>query len=194
MWNSGRLASITATTSPGATPSSRNPSAKRSTRSPYSAHVSSRSPPRVRSATRSGACATVRAKASATVSGCSPFFEPSACTAVLCIALSLPCGRGSAGVEAAAREAADVVREADHEQEHHEHEADHAGLLHDPERDRPPAHLLDQAPEDVAAVERQEGEQVYYGQRQADHRQQRERAAGVEGDRLAGHLVASHHA
>ena len=52
-----------------------------------------------------------------------------------------------------------------------QHEADDAGPLHDAERDRPPAHLLGQRPEDVPAVERQEREQVDDRQRQRDHRQ-----------------------
>ena len=70
----------------------------------------------------------------------------------------------------------------------------HPGLLHDPERHRPPADLLDQAPEDVAAVERQEREQVDDRQREADHREHGERAARVELDRLARDLVAAHDA
>ena len=77
------------------------------------------------------------------------------------------------------------------EQEDHEHEADHARLLHDPEGHRPAPDLLDQAPEDVAAVERQERKQVDDRQRQADHGEQRERAAGVELERLPRHLVAA---
>ena len=98
----------------------------------------------------------------------------------------------SAGVEAAAREAADVVREADEEQEDHEHEAEHPGLLHHAIRDGTAAHLLDQAPEDVAPVERQEREQVDDREREADHRQQQERPPQVLREALASGLVAPH--
>ena len=62
----------------------------------------------------------------------------------------------------------------------HEQEADDAGPLHDAERDRPAAHLLGQRPEDVAAVERQEREQVDDRQRQRDDRQHAQRLRRVE--------------
>ena len=45
---------------------------------------------------------------------------------------------------------------------------------------RPAAHLLDQAPEDVAAVERQEREQVDHREREADQGEHEQRLAGVE--------------
>ena len=66
-----------------------------------------------------------------------------------------------------------------------------AGALHDPERHRPAADLLDQAPEDVPAVERQEREQVDHRQREADQREHEQRLAGVELDRLPGDLIAA---
>ena len=65
----------------------------------------------------------------------------------------------------------------DHEQRDHEREADEAGPLHHAERDRAAAHLLGQRPEDVAAVERQEREQVDDAERQRDDREQEERRA-----------------
>ena len=48
-----------------------------------------------------------------------------------------------------------------------------AGALHDAERDRPAADLLGQRPEDVAAVEGQEREQIDHGEGQGDQREQR---------------------
>ena len=42
------------------------------------------------------------------------------------------------------------------------------GTFHHPQRDRLPAQFLDQAPEDVAAVERQDRQQVDQAQREAD--------------------------
>ena len=69
------------------------------------------------------------------------------------------------------------------------------GLFHDAEGDRAAADLLDQAPEDVAAVERQEGEQVDDGEREADDGQDvRRRRASSNSNRLPRHLVAADHA
>ena len=56
-------------------------------------------------------------------------------------------------------ERVDVVREADHEDHQHERETDDARPLHRAERHRPPPHQLDERPEDVAAVQREEREQ-----------------------------------
>src|SRR3954454_1788188 len=169
MWNSGRFVSISATMSPVDTPCSRSPSAKRSTCSPYSVHVISRSPPRVRSAIRSPASRTVRVNACATVGALKFCLVGSVSTGLRCmhrqpIAWSVRLS----GVEAVAGEPAEIVRKADRRQEYDQHEPDHSGLLHHAEWNRPAAHLLDQAPEDVPAVERQEREQVDHAERQAD--------------------------
>ena len=75
------------------------------------------------------------------------------------------------------------------EQHQHQDEADHARPLHHRERHRRAADLLDEAPEDVAAVERQEREQVDERQREADHGEQEERLAGVELDACRVDLV-----
>ena len=64
-----------------------------------------------------------------------------------------------------------------------------AGALHHPEGHRSAAHLLDQAPEDVAAVERQEREEVDQAEREADHGEQDQRLAGAELDRLVGDVA-----
>ena len=54
------------------------------------------------------------------------------------------------------------------------------GALHDRERDRAAAHLLGERPEDVAAVERQEREEVDHAERERDHREQEDRPVGGE--------------
>ncbi len=64
------------------------------------------------------------------------------------------------------------LREAEEEEHDHEDEAERAGALHHPEGHGPAAHLLDQAPEDVAAVERQEREEVDQAEREADQGEQ----------------------
>ena len=81
----------------------------------------------------------------------------------------------------------------DQEQADDEDEADHSGPLHDRERNRLAADLFDQAPEDVAAVERQKREQVDHAQREADQGDQGQRLSRADVDRLAGHLVAPGH-
>src|SRR5207247_2608467 len=64
------------------------------------------------------------------------------------------------GIEPAAREPADVVREPDDEQERDEHEADDADLLECPVRRPPAADLLEEPDHHVPPVERQEGEEI----------------------------------
>ena len=76
----------------------------------------------------------------------------------------------------------------------HEQEADRAGTLDDGERHAAAADLLDQAPEDVAAVERQEREQVDQAEREADHGENEDPLVGVEADRLIERLRAADHA
>src|SRR4029077_6005852 len=73
----------------------------------------------------------------------------------------------SADVEPFAGEAADVVVQADEEEHGDQSEANDAGSLHNPQRDRLAAKLLDQAPEDVAPVEGQNWQQVDQPQREA---------------------------
>ena len=67
MWNSGRLPSISATVSPGRTPSPASPPASASTRSRSCAHVRLTSSSFVRTATRSGLSSTVSRNASGMV-------------------------------------------------------------------------------------------------------------------------------
>ena len=62
--------------------------------------------------------------------------------------------RRLSGVERVGSQAAEVIRKPDHEEHQDQQEAHGAGALDHAEGDAAPAHLLDQAPEDVAAVER----------------------------------------
>ena len=52
-----------------------------------------------------------------------------------------------------------------------------------------PRDFLDQAPEDVAAVERQEREEVDQAEREADHGEQQQRLARADVDRLVGDVA-----
>ncbi len=82
------------------------------------------------------------------------------------------------------------LREAEEEEHDHEHEADRAGALHTPAGNPLAAHLLDQAPEDVAAVERQEREEVDQAEREADDGEQDERLGRARAvDRLVGDVA-----
>src|SRR3954454_5750843 len=175
MWNSGRLESISATVSPCATPSPARPPATASTRSRKRAQVKDSASSCVRTAIRSGWVAAVSRKASATV----------AAAVALLMEATLP------DAESAVGESAEVVGQADHEQPDHEREADEAGALHDVERDRPPAHLLRQRPEDVPAVEGQEREQVDDAERERDEGQDLQRERRRDGERLPGALVSA---
>src|SRR5215207_2189463 len=94
-----------------------------------------------------------------------------------------------ADVVGIAAEAADVVGEADHHQHHHQREPDHRRPLHHPQRDRAAAQFLDDRPEDVAAVERQDRQQVDQTQREADQGQQQDRFDGAAVDRLVGDVA-----
>src|SRR4051794_20293328 len=153
MWNSGRLESISATVSPRRTPSRASPPARASTRSRSPLHVSETSSSFVRTATRSGWSSAVIRNASAIVRA------PTARRAGVASVVS-PMGLTLPDLEAVAGQSPGVVAEADQEQHDHEREADEAGTLHDAEGDRAAAHLLRHGPEDVAAVEGQEREQV----------------------------------
>src|SRR5215217_6039594 len=178
MWNSGRLPSISATVSPRPTPSRASPPASASTRSRSCDQVRLTSSSFVRTATRSGLSSTVSRNASVMV------WAPTARRSFVS-----PMGRTLSDREALSGQAPDVVRQPDNEQRDHQREADEPGALHDAERDRATAQLLGQRPEDVAAVERQEREQVDDPERQRDHREQEQRAVGAEVDRLPRRLV-----
>ena len=83
--------------------------------------------------------------------------------------------RASARVEAFAGDAADVVRQAEEEEPEDKGDADHRRSLHHPQRDRlAAAQLLDDRPENVAAVERQDRDQVDEPEREADQCEQQE--------------------
>src|SRR2546429_468432 len=74
------------------------------------------------------------------------------------VELSIP--RVLPHVEALAGQSPDVVGEPDDEDEQHQRDPDCARALHDAEGDPPAAQLLGDRPEDVAAVQRQEREEV----------------------------------
>src|SRR3954452_12655053 len=96
--------------------------------------------------------------------------------------------------EALATQPTDVVAQADDEEEGDEHEADHRGALDDAVGNRASADLLGHGPEDMAAVERQEGEEVHHRERQRDDGEDGERPDGVELEGLARGLVGADHA
>src|SRR3954469_22822724 len=185
-WNSGRLTIITATVSPLPTPRAARPAATDRTRSAYSLHVQENSSSFVRIATRSGWASAVSWNASHAVAASIPAGRSVALSAVFTSipGEAYPSGPRPAILEPAVVEAVDVVREPDREQDHHQQEPHHAGPLHDAEGDRAPADLLHEAPEDVAAVQRQEREQVDDRQREADEGDQRQRLDGAVGERL----------
>src|SRR5436305_4377967 len=181
MWNSGLLPSMIATVSPRPTPSCVRPPATASTRPRSSDHVSETLSWAVRTATTSGWLAAVRRNASATVCA-STARAPTGAMVLLSIVpplgralssaqrktIAVLAKRGSANAEAWAAERRDVVAQADHEQHHDQHKADHPGPLHHLERDPPTPDLLGHGPEHVPAVQRQEREQVDDSQRQRD--------------------------
>src|SRR5436190_16929048 len=167
-WNSGRLTSIRATASPRRTPPAASPPAIAWTQAAYSPQVQVNSSPRVRIAGRSGWAAAVAWNASHAVRPSSPagrsVLLPTVLTSIRLEAYPAAAyGKRFASlshVETLPGEPADVVRQANREQEHYEQESNRAGALHDPERNRATADLLHQAPEDVPAVQGQEREQV----------------------------------
>src|SRR3954453_9555518 len=197
-WNSGRLVSSSAMHCPRSRPRRASPPASASTRSRISPHVIDTSSPLVRTNTASGLFAAVMRNASANVAAsiarraAVPDSMSKFLPGKLTPGEAYP--RSLSDAEALARQAPDVVGEADHEDEEHEHDADVARALHDRERDRPAAQLLGQREEDVAAVEGQEREEVDDAQRQRDHRQQEQRLRGGELERLACDLVGADHA
>src|SRR3954453_7538215 len=188
-WNSGRLPSISAIVSPLRRPSACRPAASASTRSRSSPHVHATSSSLVRTATSPARWAEVSRKASAIVAASTPRFG-----AVL-LSTSDPSPGWLLHSEAIAPKPIDVVGETHYEEHDHQHEPDIAGLLHDPERDRAPTHLLRQRPEDMPPVERKEGEEVHDRQRQGDEREDLQRQHDVvllEG--LPRRLVGADHA
>ena len=82
-----------------------------------------------------------------------------------------------------------VRRGVDQEQPDHEHEPNYARPLHHGERYRSAPDLLHDGPEDVAAVEREEREQVDDRERQRDQRDDADGLPRVVPDRLARDLV-----
>jgi SAM-dependent methyltransferase len=77
------------------------------------------------------------------------------------------CVRAPASTQPAGRSAgqpADVVADAVDHQEQQQHDADGAVAIHGDQGDPPPAQLLGDRPQDVAAVERQEREEVDHGE------------------------------
>src|SRR6476469_6271487 len=191
-WNSGRLLSISATVVPRPTPILASPAASSDTRSAYSPQVQLNSSCRVRIAVRSGYAAAVAWKASHAVRASNaagrPVVLPRVSTCIPPGSLPERSSAHSACVEAAVRERAQVVRETHREQDHHEQEAHGAGPFHDPERKRSRPDLLDQAPEDVAGVERQERKQVDDREREADQGDQAKRLSHAELERLMRHV------
>ena len=91
----------------------------------------------------------------------------------------LPAGQ-LIGREPLAAQPADVVAQADDEEEGDEQEADDRGPLDEAKRNRAAADLLGQRPEDVAAVERQEREEVDDRERERDEREDAERLDRVD--------------
>src|SRR5690349_128487 len=195
-WNSGRLPIITPTVSPRFRPSLARPEAIFSTRSAYSPHVIETSSPAVRIATLSARSAAVTWKAAQIVSSLSALNSTRSRVSIVAIRppRKLPRRRGLSHGEAVSGEPADVIRQADHEDQGDEHEADDARALHRLERNGPPADPFDDRPEDVAAVEREEREEVDDRERQRDQREDRDRVARAFEDRLARRLVGADHA
>src|SRR3954452_7149815 len=177
MWNSGRLESISATVSPRRTPSPARPPASASTRSRSSAQVSETASSFVRTATRSPWSSAVSRNASA-IERASRERRVAGAVGVAPAPATLP------DAEAPAREPPDVVREADEEERQHEREADEARPLHDAEGDGAAPDLLRECPEDVAAIERQEREQVDDAEGKRDHGQQEDALGHSELDAL----------
>src|SRR5918999_593951 len=181
-WNSGRFVSIRPIVSPRPSPIPARPAATRSTLAAYSPQVMLTSSSLVLSATLSALSRAVVWNASATVA---------ASRAVGRSVVAPSTTRRLPDLEAFVGQPVDVVREPDEEHEQHQHHPDESRPLHDAERDRFAADLLDDRPEDVAAVERQEREQVDDRQRQRDQGEDADRVGHVVEDRLAGHLVGA---
>src|SRR3954452_25437949 len=198
-WNSGRLLSIRPIVSPRLSPSPASPAAIRSTRSAYSRQLIFTSSPLVRIATRSGTSAAVTWKAPHIVGSWSALYVTRSRSVVVVAISPSPLFRAATGSlnvllrrsEPLAVQHADVIREPDHEQQDHEREAHYPRPLHRLQRHRAAAHLLHDRPEDVAAVERQEREQVHNRERERDHRHDQDHVAAVVEDRLARDLVVA---
>src|SRR3954469_3610436 len=150
-WNSGRLPSMRAIVSPLRSPSAARLLARRSTRVRSSAQVQDTAPPLVRTATSSARCSAVSRKASAIVAASTPRFG-------VVLLSTCPSPGWLLHPEAAILEPADVVGQPNGEQQDDQDESHVAGLFHDAERDRATTHLLRQRPEDMASVQRKEGE------------------------------------
>src|SRR3954451_11536898 len=173
-WNSGRLLIISAIVSPRRRPRPCSAPASASAFSRSSAHVYSVEPSSARTAPSSARSPEVSRNASARLVALTPRVGTAA------VSPAMP----SSYSESLALQRVDVVRQADQEDRNDEHEAHDARALHDREGDRPPADLLGDGPEDVAAVERQEREQVHDRQRQRDDGQDLQGVDEIGVDRL----------
>src|SRR4051812_3285558 len=100
----------------------------------------------------------------------------------------------SADVEPLPAQPVDVVGQADDEEEGDQHEADDRGPLDQAVGDRTPTDLLGHGPEDMAAVQGQEGEEIHHGEGERDDREDAQRLDGVELEGLARGLVGADHA
>src|SRR5215217_1450878 len=135
-WNSGRLFSITPIVSPRLRPRPARPAASFWTFSLYSAQVIDSSSSFRRIATRSGNSRAVTWKAPQIVDSLSAFTSKSSRAPVSAVAILDSSDSSSPGAlarprdelshgEAVATQPADVIRQADHEDDQHEHESDH---------------------------------------------------------------------
>src|SRR5438445_79464 len=92
------------------------------------------------------------------------------------------------GTSLAGSAAAEIVRQRDEGDQQDQGEADHRGALVDLAGDGPPADSLDRREEDVAAVERQQGQQVEQGKREADQAEDLEVETEAHLERVARDL------
>src|SRR3954466_8258884 len=100
----------------------------------------------------------------------------------------------SADVEPLPAQPVDVVGQADDEEEGDQHEADDRGTLDQAVGDRTPTDLLGHGPEDMAAVQGQEGEEIHHREGERDDREDAQGLDGVELEGLARGLVGADHA
>src|SRR5436190_12034971 len=198
-WNSGRFVSIRATVSPFSTPSAASPAASSRTRSAYSPQVQVKSSPLVRRAVRSGCASAVSWNASAIVLASSAtgasVLRSAVVVVVVAVAIVLfvppPCRLQEPvtrlpDAKSLSLQASYVVGESHNEHQQDKHEPHYAGAFHDAYGHGAATDLLDNGPEDVPAVERQEREEVHDRQRERDDRQDLNRVSDAAQDRLTG--------
>src|SRR5215210_1151853 len=102
----------------------------------------------------------------------------------ICRSLAMP----RFSVTAALRPSPYVVREADHEQDQHERDADHRNALVELAAECAAADPLDDREGDVAAVEREQRQEVEEREREADQAQHEDEVAEALVERLRGDL------